>query len=411
MATDYNDFAVNGGHPYDVPTDDFDPGPESEQHAAPGAQNTNGSTKWPPLGDLVRRLGNLGEPIPLEVGPLDGAMRGGLRRGRVLVLAGAPGAGKTTIAVAAGVDRALNGDHVAILACDETASGLVVRIGQLLGLVREDIERGDPATLEHLAADVEARLPTLLVVDADETRATIEAVGAELARRAAGARTLMVVDSAQTARSDGSDGARSPRERVDAVVASIRRVAKTHGHAVVVTSEVSRGYYRGGDGAPLDPLAAAKESGGVEYAADVLVVLRSVPNGDGDVDLDVAKNRLGSKVSVRMRPDFARARYSPIGSPPPATAAGREDARDAREDAAVEAMVQTLVAALLRARSPVTSRHGLADLIGGRRTRRQAAVARALATGAIVSRPDPSRGRRDAVVFVVPSAADEAVAS
>ena len=77
---------------------------------------------------------------------------------------------------------------------------------------------------------------------------------------------MLVVDSVQTCRAFGTDIADNPRARADLVMASFKRVARKLKHIVIATSEVSRGWYRNSNDR-IDPLAAFKESGGIEYAA------------------------------------------------------------------------------------------------------------------------------------------------
>jgi hypothetical protein len=68
-------------------------------------------------------------------------------------------------------------------------------------------------------------------------------------------------------------GIETPRARVDAVADAIR-AARDRGILVLATSEVNRGFYgRSKPEEQTTAMAAGKESGRIEYAAETLVVL------------------------------------------------------------------------------------------------------------------------------------------
>lgn len=361
---------------------------------------------WRCLAEQARALGSGKEPIPTGLTTLDALCRGGLRPGRVVVLAGAPGAGKTTLAVQLAFELALRGVHVGVMAADEAAAGLLIRIGQQLGEEREALERGEADALERLCADCDDRLGTLLLVDADEAGARIEDLSAELRRRAAGAPSALFVDSLQTANAAGVLGATSPRQRADCVVLAVKNAAKSDGHLVFVTSEVGRAFYRGDAPQEPNPLAAPKESGGIEYGVDVLLVMKSVPKGDGDVDVEIPKNRSGSKGEFRLRPNFARASLAEVPRPAALTPEQQEAAKAAQKQAHVERLKRELVAALVKARVPITSRERLLELVHGGSDDKNRALTELLTDGAIVRRPLSDDARKQA--FRVASAADQA---
>lgn len=271
---------------------------------------------WLTPADRARKLGKTGVRLPPSLPTLDKATRGGLRTKKVVVLGGAPGAGKTTLAVQQGLAWAMAGVHVAIAAADEEADGLLIRVGQNLGFHREDLEDGIPEAKELLAERLEELVPTLLLVDQDEENVALEAVSLELKRRAAGAPSVLIVDSIQTVRTIASVQADGPRARVDAVVAAMKHSAKADEHLVLATCELSRGAYRKADDR-IEDMAAFKESGGIEYGVSLAMVLRSVPEGDGTVDVSMPKNRMGQKLPFRLALDHLRAKFSETTYAPP----------------------------------------------------------------------------------------------
>jgi KaiC/GvpD/RAD55 family RecA-like ATPase len=265
--------------------------------------------RWKTPPDRALGLGHSGVLLPSGYKTLDTAMRGGFRTGKVVALGGAPGAGKTTFAVNMALGWALQGVHVAILAADEDADGLLIRMGQLFGFGREDLENGVQETKEGLSERLRLMAPTLMLVDAEEHQATVENVSAELKRQANGATSVLIIDSIQTVRTTHSPSADTPRARVDAVMSALKRCSKVDGHLVMATCELARGAYRKAD-ERIDDLASFKESGGIEYGVHVAVVLRSLTDEEGTVEATMPKNRLGQKLPFRLELDYRRARFA-----------------------------------------------------------------------------------------------------
>lgn len=254
-------------------------------------------------------LGTRGQCLPTGLPTLDEATRGGPRVGSFGVLGGAPGAGKTTLLCQVALYRLEAGDHVVLLAADESPDGLLIRLGQLLGIDREALERGEPEARTTLARALRAYSPRLELLDVADGW-TVEDAADALVMAAGEGPKFLGVDSIQTARALGTDTADGPRARADAVVHALKRAARL-GVFVLTTSELARGAYRSNDPTQrTNSLASFKESGSVEYGVDFALVLRSV-SGEADlVEVEVAKNRLGSKPEFRLRLDRTRALFS-----------------------------------------------------------------------------------------------------
>ena len=251
----------------------------------------------------------LGSPIARMSTPfatLDKITRGGLPVGKTVVIGGAPGAGKTATVVQLAFHYVSQGVHVGILAADEEADGLLVRLGQLAGFDRDDLENGEPEARAKLAAWCES-VP-LHLFDQDEDGVTVEEASARLKDAANGAPSVFIVDSVQTARTT-TGHIEIIRERIDDVVRALKSAAKVDGHLVAATSELARASYRNQDGAAnIDDLAAFKESGGIEYGFGLALVLRSRKGSAELVDVSIAKNRFGgAKTAFVLRLDFERA--------------------------------------------------------------------------------------------------------
>lgn len=264
------------------------------------------------LASRIDKLGHIGPRMPTGIPTLDRVTRGGLTQESVVVFGGAPGACKTTLVVHQAVHHAQQGRPVAILAADEGPNGLLIRIGQVLGLEREAVEQG---TAGEAFKQRVASLP-LNIYSTDDPGVTIESVAEELAKQGPG---VLVIDSLQTARTKTSGKATDGRSRLDDVVAVIKQCAMRYKHAVLVTSELSRASYRSKVVAEqIDDLAAFKESGSIEYAGTVLLVLRNPKGSGGVVDVTMPKNRLGfEKADFRLQLDPDRATLSEVDKPAP----------------------------------------------------------------------------------------------
>jgi replicative DNA helicase len=267
-----------------------------------------------------------GVRIPLGFETLDRACRGGPLAGRVVIVGGAPGAGKTTLVTQIGIDLARRGVAVAIVAADEAADGLLIRVGQNENLDREDLEAGNEQACRELA-DRLAPL-SLALFEGDDNGITIEEASTALAKIAHGGPSVLIVDSVQTARSAGTAEAEGARARANVVMAALKRAARQHGHLVIATSEVSRGWYRNSKDR-IDPLAAFKESGGIEYGAGLALAMINVKGQEDLVDVVIAKNRMGQKPPFRLRLNFARARFQEVPIEVDDDIAADEDQREA----------------------------------------------------------------------------------
>lgn len=289
------------------------------------------------LPDRARALAHQGVHLPTGFATLDTATRGGPRLGSLVVIGGAPGAGKTTFTVNIARALAASGVHVGILAADESADGLLIRIGQSFGYDRDALESasGDLAAFAH---DLGADLPTLILGDAYDGL-TIEDVAAKVRETAGTAPSALVVDSMQTARTMLIDPKDDRRGKVDAVVAALKTAARS-GMLVIATSEVNRGAYRNSDAAdrPSD-LASYKESGGIEFGVDVALVMRNVQGSPDLVDVSCPKSRTGVMKDFRLSLDRVHATFTETDAGQQAADDGERRARINREEACNRVLV------------------------------------------------------------------------
>lgn len=231
---------------------------------------------------------------PTGLRRLDELTGGGPVYGSRWYVLGAPDAGKTAFFVQLAETWLVAGVHVGILAVDEDPGDVVSRIMQRRGFTRAECEEREQRVVDDMrgASEVLARLR---IYDASWT---IERAGEDIARQAGpGGRAALLVDSIQTVTCDAEVGAYSqPREAVTMRVGALRAVATRWRLIALATSEMGRRGYSGDDrGGGLADMAAAKESGAIEYSARVMLALRPVDGEDGLVELRVAKNKHGPR--------------------------------------------------------------------------------------------------------------------
>jgi KaiC/GvpD/RAD55 family RecA-like ATPase len=347
-------------------------------------------------------------PVTTGFPTLDAACRGGFQAPRVVVLGGAPGAAKTTTGVNIFVRAARMGHPAAAVASDEDIDDVMVRIGQIHGIDRYALEHRQAEACEQLAAVLE-QLPNLAVFDGDED--TVEAALEWLAAHAVeGKAGVLLADSAQTIRTARSESFESPRERVDDVMKTIKRATRVMRLVSIVTSEISRAFYKYTKGlAELNDLAAFKESGGIEYIGKTCLLMRNTKGSDDLFDVGMPKNRGGKKRVFRLRIDLATTLLTEVIIP--AEELDQENDADGRRSAAVDRKTKADGAKLRRI---IAEDPG----IGSRKLRDKSrlgpvAIGRALAwledEGRVENRPEAKGSREDPHYFAVqaPSTSDQ----
>jgi replicative DNA helicase len=189
------------------------------------------------------------------------------------------------------------------------------------GVNLRDVQRGyaDLAKLRHAAEAWESVAQRLAVVEGG-SQLTVAQVRAQ-ARRAMHQhqteRCLVVVDYLQLWAKVAEDlcGNFSVRERVDMLGGLLRELALGLRSPVLALASQNRSAGNYGNGKGSAALDSLKESGDLEYAADVVVFLteaqeRMAPPPARAVELTVAKNRHGDtgKVGLIFRPDLGTMR-------------------------------------------------------------------------------------------------------
>jgi replicative DNA helicase len=174
----------------------------------------------------------------------------------------------------------------------------------------ESIARGTigEANLKQAANDLTQTLHRVAIIEGTSrlTVAGLKGKVRQAMNTCATTRALVVVDYLQLWAKASKElaGRRDVRERVEVLGAELREMATALGVPVLALSSLNRdagGYGKGNSKATLDAL---KESGDLEYMADVVLLLNQgeamVTTPDKSVELTIAKNRNGATGTVSL---------------------------------------------------------------------------------------------------------------
>ena len=198
----------------------------------------------------------------------------------VIILGGMPSCGKTTLAKQI-ADHVAEVEKVPVLfySFEQSAEELRIKsLSRLSSVNSRHIWKGRSADAEWSKVEKAAEDyrngpgPYLTIIEAGR-KDTVEAIRAAtlMAKRKAGdKRVLLILDYLQIIPA-GKDAPDALRERIDANLSELRRLSRDLKSPVLVVSTLNRGAY----GEPSKPpsLVALKESGGIEYSADAVVIL------------------------------------------------------------------------------------------------------------------------------------------
>lgn len=252
----------------------------------------------------------------------------------LVVLAAPPGKGKTTLLwqIACQVAEA-NQVPVIFISMEQSKKELRAKaFARLSKLPYRHILRGrlradDPHDWDRLLDSVNAYgkySRHLTVVEGDD-RMTVDTIRhvASLKKAEAGAsRCLILVDYLQILPVAGGESQflTGPRDRIDLHISQLRRLARDLDSPVMVISSENRAAYRGKKG-----LDVFKESGGIEYSADIAMVLTRSENSVAPLggsapeeffralDLNIIKNRNGETGVVKLKFYPALAKFIETG--------------------------------------------------------------------------------------------------
>lgn len=232
-----------------------------------------------------------GDILPTPWTELTDYLGGGFRRGKLYVLAGRPGSGKSMGALNIALEMAeAKAGLVTIFSLEmgkmEVAerllsSGAYASYGEIF---RRRMERETSSRVaEYIDSNSELSLEVI-----DRSGITVEQIIAHIRSRKP---TTVIIDYCQliTASFKGDR-----REAIDHITRSLKVCANDTGTCIILCSQVNR------NGAERMPtIADLRESGSIENDADVVLLLHK-EEGSGTVKLNVGKNRNGKMGTIEF---------------------------------------------------------------------------------------------------------------
>lgn len=290
---------------------------EIEERAA--IQGDGGDGPHPPTLRMRRNPADVLRYSPFRAAPkvktgfptLDRWTEGGIPFGASVGILGAPGCGKTTLAIQlARAAREQYGADVLGAFYDEGDEGAALKLGPQIGIDFEKLREADPEALKRLDEYCLDGKSELTFLELHYTLAEMLDLMKEIKRPDRHA--VLVMDTLQKCRFELEED-RAERFRIEAIVDSLRSAALALPAMNLMTSEVNRASYASPDKTRRTAgLAAGAESRAIEYGAELLLFLTEVE--EEVVNVEVAKNRIGrgQKGHIRLRHDRPRARYTEI---------------------------------------------------------------------------------------------------
>lgn len=234
---------------------------------------------------------------------------GGLYEGLYVLLA-APSMGKSTLMLQIADNIAQSGRDVLFVTLEMSKKSLQAKtLSRLSGLLAD--ADSDTFTAMEERAITSGRWRKWGQVDREKAKATLteasaayrkrwaervyfyEAPGGsfagvleavEIHRRVRGCPPVVIVDYLQILQS--ADASKTDKQAVDAHVAGLKQLSRDYGVPVLVASSLGRTSY-----AERLTMASGKESGGIEFTADIILGLQFIEVGTSGFDADAAKEQ------------------------------------------------------------------------------------------------------------------------
>lgn len=268
------------------------------------------------LSEVLKDIEEYAGAVPTGIPEIDDKLHGGFRPG-VSVLTAPPSTGKTTLMLSIAESFSSRGVQTLYLCNDMTVEQLVAKcisrdsylVAKEGGFQAVDIlDMTDKVKHSEVFAQACARFTE----NAQSLRFECGAYSKDLnqiksllgtyaAYRQDDEPIVVVIDFLQNIVLGDTEGA---RERTDAVISDLKALARDHKLIIIAISSISRINYN----SELT-MSSPKESGGIEYAADVLMGLQYRGVGDNEFSLNAA-----SRKNIRdMQLVILKHRFSHIG--------------------------------------------------------------------------------------------------
>jgi replicative DNA helicase len=259
-----------------------------------------------------RAAGNNTLGIPTGMSRLDNVLNG-FNTG-TYILAGGPGAGKTSLALQWACEAASYGPVVYVTFENSPFNLIQKAICRIGHLSSSDVDRGraDIEKLKEGIAGFSNISGSLAFLEGNRNTNTtyIQGKALEAMNHFKAGKCLVIVDYMQEMAH--GENYTTLREKVSALAQSLRDMSRRLNSPVLAISSLSRGAQGNNYGKPT--MESLKESGDIEYAADVVMLLGSRDDSDNYTDkltramsLNIAKNRYGEagrNIPLQFKPAY-----------------------------------------------------------------------------------------------------------
>ncbi|GHU35453.1 replicative DNA helicase [Betaproteobacteria bacterium] len=229
----------------------------------------------------------------------------GLQAGDLIIVAGRPSMGKTTLAINVAENVAVAGGAVFVASLEMSAKQLVERsVARFCGIDTQALRSGQLSQSDYdgLSASL-ARLREQRLIIADDPM--LSSVGrirmaSRKTRQRLGALDLIVIDYLQLMRGEGN----TRNEELSAITRSLKLLAREMSCPVILLSQLSRAVESRTDKRPM--LSDMRESGAIEQDADVVLMCyrddyyRTDGPLKGYAEILVRKQRMGPTGDVPL---------------------------------------------------------------------------------------------------------------
>jgi len=255
------------------------------------------------LDEMDRRMNGQVIGVPTGLADLDQALSGGLQPGDLVLIAGRPAMGKTTLGVQIAQSFALDGGIPLVLSMEMSEVQLGSRMLASVGRVPlQDVIHGHVhgENADRMAGAI-ARLSEARVVIDDQPALTVMDVRAKArsCRRKHGL-GLVVVDYLQLMQGDGDNR----NSQLEEISRGLKALAKELNVPVVALSQLSRKCEERTDRRPM--MSDLRDSGALEQDADVIMfvyrdeVYHSDSPDAGTAEVLIRKQRQGATGMARL---------------------------------------------------------------------------------------------------------------
>ena len=339
------------------------------------------------LVEVIQRQTGMGERFPTGLPTLDLHTGGGIPRGRMVMLVGKPGVGKTSLASQFVLHMARH-RRVAVMAlfADSGVDDAAITMAQQLGVPREAALSGEADAVSAVSRETFGMV--LQLVDPDQPYDLEDVAARFVAGVPDDVAPVLLLDSVQVLRCP-DPRAKTVYERVTAISNTVKAVTSRHRLVTILVSQSNRASYANATMAKdADPLAAGAGGGALEFMPDVHLFLDGKKGGP--IKLHCGKSRIGpAGWDVELALDFERHRHVEIDAQ---AAQAQRDAEEEEERTKAIRKAQEKCLEVIRRNPEGVSTRRLEALCGGKAVVHREAARLLWESGALISEEKHGRG-------------------